>query len=136
MANGGRLRKAEPFRQPARVSEVGMSFEDERVMVDDLEDDEGPELRTLLRDLVRAVGRIAEGDSHSMSGIEGLAFALAGDGLTAPIGQALLDAAEMIGEGLHDLADAVREFAPHAPADLMEPRPEQNQLDLAGPANE
>lgn len=61
--------------------------------------------------LLHALKKIVHGDSLGFMGLEGLSVAMAGEGLGAPVGEALYN----IGEAIRDLADAVKAVADNMP---------------------
>lgn len=69
------------------------------------------ELTKKVDSLTRALRAIAHGDQGGATGLEMLAIAMAGDGLTNPVGKAIRDGlsevAEAMQEGLERVANAI-----------------------------
>ncbi|GAA1620885.1 hypothetical protein GCM10009789_87780 [Kribbella sancticallisti] len=62
--------------------------------------------------LVQAISEISFGaPDGGWGGLEGLSIAVAGEGLETPLGPAVREGAEAIGQGLADVADAIRQLA-------------------------
>ncbi len=68
-------------------------------------------IKEMVQELVNAIASISHGDNKYPYGIEGLAMAIAGDGIKNDLSGAIEKAGESIEDGLKEVAISIKELA-------------------------